>query len=105
MQEALKQDYQSAPLNESSHSKHVPYYVVPGHKRINTASLDFYLSNPKSIPEETKRKFQEEEKVDKHMDAREIKLFSRNRKKRSVAKKWTLATNFIKFQYLFHFNF
>ncbi len=59
------------PANDSM-SKNDPLDRLARHKRINSASLDFYLSNASSIPADAKRKFKQEEHLGKAMDAREI---------------------------------
>ena len=48
------------PANDSM-SKNDPLDRLARHKRINSASLDFYLSNASSIPADAKRKFKQEE--------------------------------------------
>jgi len=49
---------------------------------VNTASIDFYLSNPSNLPADVKRKLKEEEKLDPKLNAREINLLSRSQKRR-----------------------
>ena len=88
VQEILRLDYQSVPNNESIRSINDPMQnaVTNGHKRINSASLDFFLSNTEHIASANKESIKEEkekkEEEKESEDAEEIRLFSRNKKKR-----------------------
>ena len=52
------------PANDSM-SKNDPLDRMARHKRINSASLDFYLSNADSMPAEAKQRFKRDGQLDK----------------------------------------
>ena len=86
----MRMDYQSLPHNESILTSKDPIQkMIGGHKRINSASLDYYNSNTESAfpkiksPARQKNQALKGSKEESMKEADEIRLFSRKKKKRS----------------------